>query len=102
LLALSTPGVRPPIPSSYPLDNIHKCRSLLPQDHPLYLDQSTESARQVRDNAMHKVGPQSPSSLPFKLKLPTYLLRCPRLTVSARKRELHTYNICGNVRGMCF
>lgn len=34
LLALTTPGVRPPVPSARPLDHIRQTRHLLPGDHP--------------------------------------------------------------------
>jgi hypothetical protein len=32
LLALTTPGVEPPQPRARPLDNLSKCRALLPPD----------------------------------------------------------------------
>lgn len=45
LLALTTFGVRPPVPDAIPLDNLHKCRSLLPEDHPSFfrVDKSVKS-----------------------------------------------------------
>ena len=33
-LALSTPGLVPPEPDARPLDNVAKCRSILPQEVP--------------------------------------------------------------------
>eukprot|EP00953_Heterococcus_sp_UTEX-ZZ885_P008180 4907-Heterococcus_DN1.PRE.1 len=43
LLALSTPGVIPPIPNTRPLDNISAFRSLLPHAHPEYRDRAKRS-----------------------------------------------------------
>ena len=42
LLALTTPGVQPPIPNARPLDNLHSFRRLLPSDHPQYLAPKTD------------------------------------------------------------
>eukprot|EP00955_Chlamydomonas_euryale_P051540 354894-Chlamydomonas_euryale.AAC.6 len=34
LLALGTPGLEPPEPGARPMDNVAKCRAILPQEHP--------------------------------------------------------------------
>lgn len=43
--ALATVGLRPPDPSARPLDNLYRCRTLLPPDHP---DAMAAPARQPR------------------------------------------------------
>lgn len=50
LLALNSPNVVLPDPRARPLDNLYKCRQLLPSDHPEALDfEALRAARQVRE-----------------------------------------------------
>ena len=45
LLALTTPGVTPPIINARPLDNLHAWRRLLPPEHPLHLAPRSDAGK---------------------------------------------------------
>lgn len=42
LKALNTPGLLPPVKNAPLKDNVSQCRSLLPEDHPLYYHKTGE------------------------------------------------------------
>ena len=51
LAALLAACVRPPVPGARPLDNLHKCRWLLPEGHPDALRDQHAARSKVRSSA---------------------------------------------------